>query len=361
MLAPRLCATLLAILICLPSPGVAGKLPDGVEATTDRDWLVHRTKGNRYSESWTLIARSNSGQIMYLNFVYSNIGVFSGSATVNLSYSAPGEMAQHFKYDYTTKQYGEDAKTGRIGIGTNWMALKGRKLTVRLKEETVQVDLKVKGGSSGIKFADPRLTFGSDKKWADYFVHVPWGKVSGTVEVDGEKVDFKGHCYVDHWMQNVLATTYSSRWWTARFFHRDYSVAMVTLRTRPDFGDKLVRYLVVSDATRVLAYTTDFELTPSKLAEDPKGHKYHTRLEIKTPADVAGGIALDGAFSSKRLHDRDAIMETLNAAQRGIAKMVAGNPIVYRMEADSKLTLTVGGEKKQLSGTALIESVVFGD
>jgi hypothetical protein len=55
------------------------------------------------------------------------------------------------------------------------------------------------------------------------------------------------------------------------------------------------------------------------------------------------------------------ILDQFNAAQKQIVKMVTGNPVIYRLEGQADLTLTVDGEVKNLQGPALMESIVLSE
>ena len=56
------------------------------------------------------------------------------------------------------------------------------------------------------------------------------------------------------------------------------------------------------------------------------------------------------------------IIEELPKVQQGIAKMFAGNPITYRMEGSSEMTVTEGSAApKKTGGTSMMETIVIRD
>jgi len=51
----------------------------------------------------------------------------------------------------------------------------------------------------------------------------------------------------------------------------------------------------------------------------------------------------------------------MNAAQQQVVRIFAGNPVVYRLEAEADIEIDLGTEKKKLTGPAFIESVVLSE
>ena len=333
-----------------------------VRNTTATDWLRHPQKGKYYSESWTLAARSKKGHIMYLQFLYSNIGVFTGTVAVNLSFRHPGKEAQHYVFEYSQKEWGEDRKTGRIGVGPNWMALKGKIAELRVKEEKVKMSLRIKSGPEGVKLHDGKyfLGEGDNAGWVQVFNHIPRGIIRGEVEIDGEKFAFNGDGFVDHWVQMVLGTDYCHRMWTVRFFHKDYTVAFLLQVPQKRVGGERIVQALVADRNKVISFGEKLTLEGTTTASDPKGHKYDTGYRI-TYGDKAGKVRLTGLFKKGKLWDRDAILDSLNKAQKQVVKWIAGNPVVYRLEGQAELTLKVDGKEVELTGPALMESIVLAE
>lgn len=361
--AARAITAMCGLLMLLPTPCRADvqavKSGAKTQKTTDADWLRHPDDHKYYTEAWTMAARSDDGHIVYLNFLYSNLGVFAGSTAVNVSYSRPGKSAVHHAFEHKTSEFGQDPKIGRVGIGASWMALKGRDFTVKVKEDKFKMDLQGTLSADGVKLYKGRLNLeATAERYVDIFYHIPHASVSGTVEIDGQKYAFEGDAYLDHMVQNALGTDYATHWWVARFFHQDYSVVFVTFKVRKELGGKLVSRVLITGKDGLQLFSDSISLTTDKKKSDPKGHDYATRYRFK-----AGGkgdsVRVSGTITGGRLHDRDALLDQMNVAQQQVVKIFAGNPVVYRLEADAELELESGGDKKTLSGPAFIESVVL--
>jgi len=348
------------------APGVAraevtiDRKGPALNSATSRDWLRHPHSDRYYTESWTLVARSDDGHILYLSFLYSNIGLVSGSTAVHISFTRPGKQATHHTFEYTQGEYGEDAGIGRIGVGQSWMALKDGKAVVRVKEKKVKMGFELKAWNEGVKLHSGRFFVDDDKKkWVEIYFHVPRADISGEVEIDGRKTRFTGAAYIDHWVQNVLGTDLYRQLWTLRFFHRDHTVAFLVQKTRRKLGGRNVVHLLVGDRRRVLLLSESMSLKGDRKRTDPKGHEYDTRYRVKHEPGKEG-VGLEGTVTGTRLHERDSILDKLNAAQRQIVRLFAGNPVAYRLEADVELNLTLrDAPPLKLTGPGIIESIVL--
>ncbi len=351
------------LLLLLPTVGTAqiklvekGKRHQETSAT---DWQRHPTTGKYFTESWTVAARSKQGHIMYLNFLYSNIGVFAGSAAVNLAFRHPGKEGKHYVFEYKQSEWGEDSKIGRIGVGTNWMALKDGKGVLRIKEKNVAMALELKPWTRGARLHTGKYTVGKDN-WVQVFNHVPRATISGEVTIDGDSFQFDGDAFVDHWAQTLLATDYCKRMYTVRFFHQDYTVALLIQEPQKKVGEGQIVQVMVTDRKGVISFGAPLKLSGKEKKKDPQGHEYATTYEIEY-GKAGDRVHLQGTFSGGKLWDRDAILDQLSAAQKQVVKWVAGNPVVYRLEGAADLTLTVDGQTTELNGPALMESIVLSE
>ncbi len=364
MIRRAMAAGLLALLCCAgAAPAQAQIRLDGKgpkqNTVSAADWLRHPHDDRYYQESWTGILSSADGWILYASFLYTNLGVLSGSSAVALSLTPPGGKAKAYRYDYATKDFSQDPATGTLRVGPNALSLKDGSAHLLVAEKGLRVDLRCKGWMPGAKLHGGRATFGKDRsQWVETYVHLPRCDASGSLDVGGRKVEFRGDGYVDHMVQNVLATDYSTRWWTLRFFGPDHSVAFLVYELPKSLGGGRSSLVMISDRERLLAFDDHLELKPSDLRRDPKGHSWAGRIDLSYSG--AGGLRLEGSLQAERLHERDAVLERLSWMERKVAGLVAGNPVIYRYLAKPELRLSVPGQEPvQLQGRALVENLVL--
>jgi hypothetical protein len=324
------------------------------------DFHRHPQKDKYYTESWTIILQADDGHIMYVNFMYTNIGVTSGRAAVEASISPPGQEVRYFGWESDTKDFKEEPGTGRIRIGPDSMNFDGRNLNIRIDHSDLRADLRLKGWMPGVRFHDGTIWLTEDRsEWVKAYFHIPRGDFEGEVVYGGKRFVMKGAGYFDHMVNNRLSGDYSTRWWTTRYFAPDHTVAFWAFEADKKHGGGIVARALVTDRTRVRTMTGSLAIKSENLVRDPqtKNHRYPTRfvVSLKRP-----GLGLAGTFTSRRVHDRNAVLERLPAVQRTIARMFAGNPVIYRMEGDADLSLVLdGGEPIPLDGKALMEAIVM--
>lgn len=333
---------------------------EAMRPTTTADFMHHKHKAKYYTESWTAILQSTEGHEIYINFLLTNIGVIEGSSGLSMSITYPGQQARHWSAEHKVGEFSDDASKGMIKIGPNEMTLKGRNLSIKVNDNGLKLDLTMKGWyPTGYKFYDGK-TFLTEKKdkYFYHFFHMPRGDFEGEMTWEGKTVRMKGAGYLDHMVNNRLTSEWSRRWWTVRYFAPNHTLAFITMQLDPKFGGEKVTRAFFGSRSKALTVTDKMDLNPSLLANDNKaGHKYHTRFDVGMSGD---GFSLKSVFQSKRLHDREGVIEELPKVQQGIAKMFAGNPITYRMEGSTEMTITEGTEAaKKTTGTAMMETIVI--
>lgn len=349
---------------CPAYSAVHNNSPDGEEMrkTGRSDFMRHPSKAKYYTESWTTILHSKEGHAIYVNFALTNIGVIKGSAGLNMSITEPGKPSEHWAVEHSLDDFSQDKAAGTISIGPNTMSLKGRNLTVNINDGGMVLNVRLKNWyPSGYKFHDGKTWINDKKnKYFAHFFHVPRGDFEAEMTYKGKSYKLRGAGYMDHMTSNRLTSEYTRRWWTVRYFAPGYTLAFISMQMDPKFGGEVVTRAFFGNRKQALAVTDKMELKPSRFANDNKaGHKYHTRFDVSMDRPEFG---FSSTFQSRRLHDREAVVEGLPKVQQGIAKLFAGNPVVYRLEGVSEMRVREGDSpEKKLGGAALMETIVLED
>jgi hypothetical protein len=346
-------------LAAAPEALVVDRSTPAMSRTTAADWMRHPHDDKYYTENWTACMRSKDGNVAFVQILYSNIGVLSGSAAVHVAFTPAGSTASHHVFEHSLSEYGQDEGSGRVGVGASWMGLKGDSLTIRIKEKDVEMTLDATTWYPGYKLHDGVIRFGKDSdKFVQTFFAVPRATMTGTAVVSGKKYVMDGDVYVDHFVQNVIGTDYATHWWTNRFFHPDYTVFFIVFRTTKDYGNKRVVRFFVGDRKSALHFGDSLTLATSAAWSDPKGHKHDSKYSFSWSGKK---LQVKGELSGKRMFDRDAILDQMNAAQRQVVKIFAGNPVIYRIDGEADIGLSISGSPEvRLQGSAVMESIVLG-
>ena len=143
----RLLQTALMALVLLAAPAAihakvaVDRTGPKVGRTTAQDWLRHPDEARSYQESWTSVLHADDGHIVYVSFIYTNLGVLKGSTSVAVSLTPPGGVAKAHRFDHGTEDFKQDAGAGRVAIGKSSMTLDGRKLKLVVREKGLSLDV----------------------------------------------------------------------------------------------------------------------------------------------------------------------------------------------------------------------------
>jgi hypothetical protein len=324
------------------------------------DFMQHYMDARMYQEAWTYVVQTRGGDVLYLNFIVTNIGVTSGAAAFSFSLSpAKGGPVVFRKFEKDQDEFKQAPGALRVSVGP-WSSSFGLGLkptTLKGAEDDVALDLTITPWVPGVKLGQGRWKF-KDKTWL-HMIQVPRGTTAGTLKVGGQVYDLAGDAYVDHAAQDFLSPEVTSVWNTMRLFAPEHTVLLLQFRARPDFGGGLTRMLVVTDRKGFLAAATDFTHRGSAPRPDEDGCARSTRMDS---AMQAGAVSLKGGFTEARLHERNAVLDKLGWAQRQVARIVTDQVVIYRQLNDYDYTLDPGdGTAIPLKGRGLSEYICPAD
>jgi len=324
----------------------------------DDDHYRHPRKETFYTETWNYQMLLDSGQLVYLSFMVTNIGVFSGTAGVHVTLATTSGPEVFLKDEGRPADWQEDRAAGRMSIGGNSVVVQGLQTRIALRMKRLSADLDIAAWMPGFRAETGRIDLDRAKGLFHATVfEIPRGDVRGTLALDGAERSVKGAVYMDHAVQNTSASDFSRRWNALRAFYPDHTVALLDCRLAPGYGDRRWSLGYVTDRTRLLAAGT-YDLAPSGSWKDPKGYDVPTDFGVSF---AAGGAMLAGSYRNAGLLNRAALLEQLSWAERKVVSVFAGNPIVYRHKGDAPLELDTGGTKIPLRGASFYEVSILAD
>ena len=325
------------------------------------DYLQHYMDARMYQEAWTYVVQTKAGDVLYLNFIVTNIGVTSGASAFSFSLSpADGGPVVFRKFEKGQDEFKQvpGALTIHVGPWTSQFGLGTKPTTVRGREDDASVELTITPWVPGVKLGKGVWTY-KDKKWL-HMIQVPRGTTSGTLKVDGKTYDLAGDAYVDHAAQDFLSPEVTGVWNTMRLFAPDYTVLLLQFKVKPDFGGGMAKMLLVSDRKGFLATSTTYTHQGTATKGDPDGCTRATGVKVGMKE---GAVGLEGGFTEARLHERNAVLDKLGWAQRQVAKIVTDQVVIYRQlnAYDFTLDLGQGAPPVALKGTGLSEYICPAD
>ena len=357
---------LLVVLALLPSlASRAGAQTPGARLTPlhGADYLQHYMDARMYQEAWTTIVQTRAGDVLYLNFIVTNIGVTSGASAFSFSLSpAGGGPAVFRKFERGQDDFHQTPASLSIRVGpwSSSFGLGTKPTTLKGHEEDASIDLTITPWVPGVKVGEGAWTY-KDKKWL-YMIQVPRGSAAGTLKVGGETYDLTGDAYVDHAAQDFLSPDVTTVWNTMRLFAPDHTVLILQFRVKPDYGGGMTKMLVVTDRTGFVAASTRFTAKGSSITPDPDpdGCARARRMDFSMKE---GAVQLKGGFTEARVHERNAVLDKLGWAQRQVAKLVTDQVVIYRQwnDYDATLDLGTGAAPVTLKGRGISEYICPSD
>ncbi|MFV0318702.1 MAG: lipocalin-like domain-containing protein [Microthrixaceae bacterium] len=200
-----------------------------------------------------------------------------------------------------------------------------------------------------------------DSAHKDYFgwvVPVPYGKVSGTITVDGETREVTGSGYHDHNWGNKVMDAGLDHWFWGRAHIGDYTVVYVKMTTKGLFGlgsINIPTFLLAKGDEVITDDMVPLRLETSGEVDGPGHQSYPTELRWIWRTDE-GSVemhvtnvemieALDMSSEHKGpLHGLRALFE---------------HPQYYDFNADMTLSIDLGGINETVTGRTLFEKMMF--
>ena len=304
------------------------------------DYMQHYMDASMYQEAWTYIVQTRAGDVLYLNFIVTNIGVVSGASVFSFSLSPAGGgpvVFRKFEKDEEEFQQTPASLSIRVGPWSSSFGLGTKPTTLKGHEDDVSIDLSIKPWVPGVKLGRGKWTY-KDKTWL-HMIQVPRGSTTGTLKVGGKTYDLTGDAYVDHAVQDFLSPDVTTVWSTLRLFGPDHTVLILQFGLKPDYGGGTTKMLLVTDRSGFVAASTTFTAEGSSMKPDPDGCARARRMDFWMKE---GAVQLKGGFTEARLHERNAVLDKLGWAQRQVAKLVSDQVIIYRQLSDYDATLDLG-------------------
>ena len=187
------------------SNGMAGT----VHPLTLEDMKLHPGQSFWYTESYFFIAYLDSGEIAYLNFIITNMGLNKNQPALTLTVITPDGKRLTTEKDFAPADLKAAADKFSLTIGNNQLSGNDKELSLRVSQGELGLDLDFKSPAPGFKLGDGMVYFGPKK---DIFYAInypaPRSRVSGTVSYNGKKVAAKGWGYIDHCWYNANTTDF---------------------------------------------------------------------------------------------------------------------------------------------------------
>lgn len=231
------------------------------------------------------------------------------------------------------------------------------KYTFILNENAFKARLTVECRFPGWRIGRTNLT--PDKKtFSDVFMHIPWGKVSGTLILDGVEVPVTGNAYGDHFHGNqrydlVDPLFYSVRAVSPLPGSPDISIQATFNHFHQAFGKISTPGLIIMGPKGFLKATLNCTINGQEFEMNRDlGYYFPKRLIVKS--DVPG-LTFRGVFHAQRCVQILDIIAQLPPYVRKLAEMFFKLPVMSKWDGVFEGSYTLDGKETQFKIRALSE------
>lgn len=260
---------------------------------------------------------------------------------------------------HPASEFSADRERCDVRVGPNTVAGDLERYNLHLEESGVVADIRIDRASpswrpgAGINYFDS-----ARRQHLGWVVPVPYGTVTGTIDVNGASREVTGSAYHDHNWGNKVMDAGLDHWYWGRAHIGDYTVVYVRMTTKGLFGLGAINiptFLLAKGDEVITDDLLPLRLETSGDVPGP-GHQHH-------PTELNWSWHTDDGSVTMRVTNPEMI-EALEMPRpgHGVAHAVLGafqHPMYYDFNADMELTVDLHGINETVVGRTLFEKMMF--
>lgn len=273
-----------------------------------------------------------------------------------------GKHLQEFYVERNWKKnYSSSKDKCEVRIKDNYFIGDLKNYKIKAKTKTIEAEINLENLSKPWRPGNGILYFnnGKDKedKYFAWFPSVPYGKVTGTLTINGVKKQIKGFGYHDHNWGNADPCEIFNHWYWSRSHIGEYILLACNLVARKEYNYQEIPYILLLDKTGLLAEDSEkVQVIKKEPITHPKTKKIvYNNLEFKYDDKKV-------KFSLELHRKRDLVLQNLILLNSPhlFFNQLGKNPWYHRFIGESKLTLEKDGKKEQFNSTVVYELMFYG-
>ncbi|NHJ87331.1 MAG: carotenoid 1,2-hydratase [Asgard group archaeon] len=274
---------------------------------------------------------------------------------------ANGNHYQDFYVERKWEQnYSSSKEQCNIQIKDNYFKGDLKKYKIKAKGKRIEAELELINLSQPWRPGTGFLYFkkeNEEEKYFAWFPSVPFGKVTGTLTIDGKTTKITGRGYHDHNWGNTDPCDLFDHWYWSRSHIGDYILLACDLVSHKSYGYQQMPYVLLLDKQGVIADdNTKMSLNRKEAIYHPKTKKnIYNLLEFSyhdTNIDFTLGI--------QRKHDLVLQNLMLLNSPNLFFKQIGKNPWYHRFAGESKLEIKRNGKEETISSSVVYELMYYG-
>jgi hypothetical protein len=310
-------------------------------------------------EWWYFDAHFDNGYTVVVTIFskpYTNIQL-PCSPQVKLCITEPGGATLLDMEDFTEADFKASKDTCDVSVGRN---------TIKGDLKTYDIHFEVKGKRVDLKFERivpswrpgvGKCYFGEDLH--DYFgwmVPIPYGRVSGTIEYGGKKVEVTGSGYHDHNYGNIALPKIIDHWYWGRLKIGDFSCIFFQFVATKKYGsERLPLFMFAKGDVLLTGDGSRLTVREEDMRTHESGKNYPGRLIFNWKD---GDDSIDITLTNPEIIDARNLLTNFSWLKRTIARLIV-NPYYFRFKADTEISIDFKGMKESRNENTIFESMML--
>lgn len=326
------------------------------EPLQEKELAVQKVTTSRYTESWSLWAWNEKGWSVFGLFLVSRVHPFVGTRVgVQLSVYAPQGRVFHKLEEFPHKQlkYASD----RLSLRVASHRLEGNREKGRMQVQWDGLGIKLDYISM---LPGYRLYGGPVRLGSRRFMGVAWAprlRVSGHLQLQGQKISFDGVGYAERSWQDVPHTM-AKRWFNMRAIHGDYTVVATDWLPLQPWRPRHLSSLSIAYKGRWIVHLKPDEIQSSFRQKNlDTGSGYQVPQYIRYWGKIAQGGVVEVVIRAQQQRHRLDVLSHIPGWLRSLVQRLITKPFLFRYQNRVTLKITRPGREEQIDFPALSEWV----
>jgi len=259
------------------------------------------------------------------------------------------------------KNYSNSKEKCDVRISDNYFIGDLKNYKIKAKTKSIEADIALQSLSKPWRPGNGYLYFKkqekSEEKYFAWLSAVPYGKVSGTLSINGVERQVKGKGYHDHNWGNADPSSLFHHWYWSRSHFGEYLLLACNLVTRKEYGFEEYPYLLLMDENGVIA---EDSTQVNVIKKDPVKHPETKKLIHDTLEFVYNDDELKFSLTLKR--EKDIVLGNLLRLNSPhlFFRQIGKNPWYHRFLGKSIFEIEMEGKKDHFDSTVVYELMYYG-
>jgi len=314
-------------------------------------WHPEFEKDGDYGETWFFVSQGDDGGAVFAMLSITNLGLRTFDGSVDVQYYGPDGQVHVAHHEVRRDRIEAATDHMDVTVGTSRAWADGDTYHLAIDQDDVSMRLDMTRQLPAWRPGDGFIRYGDGDHQA-LGIHVPRGRSSGSLTIDGQTFDLAGTGYHDHSWATIKLPSAMKRWDSLRLYHPRYTLVLHEHGLTNKYGGGTNQFGILGLDGRIVAEARSFTYAGSA-PRKVKGGQMATELDVLVDAD---GWRVEGTIVEERYQDSVDVLGQLSLPVRLAIKAFYTNPFLHRYVGHYELDVTdPSGTTEHISGSCLVE------